>query len=368
MLQSIKLSEVGIGCCYDYYKWDEYNLSKNGEWLNWGSDNLLPNKYIELYDKSGLHQSIVKGTSQLIAGSGVEEKEGVYNPFINTPNLDEDLNSIINKISFDLKLFSGFALNILKSKYDPNKIAQIHHIPLQNLRVKYEMGKVVGYWYSEDWSKKRSKKTFIPKYKIGTTYNSTILFVSTYTPSINPFYPKPDYNGAIKYIELESELSKYQLSLVTNGMTGTMHISFKDGMPTEDEAIQIKQKIQDQLAGAENGGKILITFSDKPESAVEIKPIASPDADKQYQSIYEQVIQNVIIAHRINPAIIGTYPKSNFGVGDIFKDYEVFQTMVVEPYQTLIERTLSNLFKSNGIDSEIKIKELRPLLPENIQQ
>lgn len=358
---SINLHSISSDSWVDY---EEYSFGRN-DWNNWGKDNLYPNKIIQLYDQSGLHQSITKGISQMIAGSGIVELNSVYNPFLTTPNLDENLHSIVSKLSFDLKLFGGFALHIVKSKVNKSKIAQIYHIPLQNLRAKVEMNRVVGYYYSEDWSKRRGKKVFYTKYSLNNIQDSSIIWVNSYTPSLNPFYPKPDYNGGIKYVQLESSIANYQLNLVNNGMVGTMHISFKNGTPSQEESDVIRRRIEQELTGTDNPMKVLITYTDDPAKAVDIKPIASPDADKQYISIQEQVIQNIIISHRINPSLIGTYVKSNFGVGDILKDYEVFQTMTIDPYQKLIETTLSNLFKSSGIESNLSIEELRPIVLED---
>lgn len=352
-------------CCdpiNNYWRMEENIYSSNKEYLNWGSDNLAPQKLIELYSTSSLHQSLSKSIAQLIGGAGVIDEKAEYNPFLTTPNFDEDLHSIVNKLSFDSKLFAGFALNIIKSKYNKEKFAQIYHLPLQNLRPKVENGKVVGYWYSVDWSKRRTNKIFLPLYTPGTNIDSTVYVVKAYTPSLNPFFPTPDYIGAIKQIQTEAQISRYQLNLVSNNMSGRMHLSLKDGKPGSEEVEVIKRKATENFTGTENAGGLFITFSDNPETAPVLTPINSTDADKQYIEIYSQVQNSLIIAHRIpDPKLIGLLvPGKLGGTEDLLISYEMLTTMVINPYQKLIETALTKLFKANGIDSQIKIEELKP--------
>jgi hypothetical protein len=354
---------------YDYTYWrnDDFFYNYNKEFLSWGADNLYPQKLIELYDKSSLHQALTKSIATLIKGEDVVESEGIFNPYIENVNKKESLLEVIEKVSFDFKLFGGFALNIIKNKYNKEKTAEIYHIPLQNLRPKVVDNKIVGWYYSINLTKNRNKKIFIEDYYNNEDALSSILFVKNYSPSNNPHLPKSDYIGAIKEIQTEAAISDFRLNLINNGMTGAMHVAFNNGTPTSEEISKIRQKITSELSGSENAGKLLITFSDSKESGVDIKPIASPDSDKSFVIIYEQVQNAIIIGHRIpDPALIGLLIPGKLGVGtDLETSYEMLMTMVINPYQKIIEKTFSKLFQKNGIDSNIKIVELKPFQTKN---
>ncbi len=46
----------------------------------------------------------------------------------------------------------------------------------------------------------------------------------------------PDYVGALKYIEVDTEISNYYLNSIKNGFTAQTHIQLFKGIPTPEEA------------------------------------------------------------------------------------------------------------------------------------
>jgi hypothetical protein len=343
---------------YEYY----YGTSSlNSEYVKYGADNLTPQKLIWLFENSPAHGSIVKGISDLISGSGVEEKEGTVNFFINQVNPNESLEELIQKVAIDIKLFGGFYLNIIMSKHIPNKIAQIYHLPFQNVRVKVEGGKPSGYWYSWDWNRNRvTNKEFIPIWNPDSPSKSSVLAVQSYSPGMQ-YYSKPDYDNILNYVQLDYEISNFQLSNIKNSFLPSMWINFNDGIPSDDEKYETRKRLENQFTGSNNAGSLIMTYSPNTESKPDFTTLSVPNLDKMFVEVAKQTLQNIIIGHRVNPEVIGLETSGSLGSADILKKYEVMNKMIIQPYQNKIEKTFTKLFQYNNIDSNIKIKELQPI-------
>lgn len=345
--------------CEEYF-FEEYLPNK--EYVKYGKDNLTPNKLITLFENSGVHSSIVKGITDLIAGSGIEVVNNTFNPFLKTANPDESLFDLIKKCAYDLKIFGGFYLNIIRSKYS-TKIAHIYHIPFQNVRAKAENGKITGYYYSWEWHKIRNKKKFIPKSNFNLLQENSILPVFSYTPG-QRFYPKPDYNGSIRYIELDTEISNFHLNNIKNGMTSSFWINFNNGIPSQEEAIVVRRKLEKEMTGGDNAGQMVVTFSDGVDTAPSITPLTAPNNDKMFVEIANQTLQNIIVAHRVSPNLIGVMVAGKLGSDNPIENYEVLNKTVIQPYQTMIESAFNRLFNYNEL-GDIKINELKIILPKD---
>lgn len=357
------------------YNTPQFTENTMKDWIMYGADNLYPNYLMEYLNKSATHAAIVQAKVAQIVGGGIdfiesEDKEQLAEimKFIKRTNRYETMNDIIKKIAFDYVVFGGYALNLIWSK-DRTSIAEIHHIDFSTLRVQKPnevSEEVEGYYFSENWAqfqKPKFKPRLLAKFSTGNRIEpSQILYVKPYHPN-TLFYPLPSYVGAMNYIELEYELSNYQLNSMKNGLSPSIMINFNNGQPTLQERQEIYSSIASNFTGTDNAGKFLLFFNKSKESAAEVTPIDINELDKLYTVMNESVVQNIMTAHRVtSPALLGIPSAGQLGTSqELILASELFFNQVIIPDQLTIEDTINKIFEINGWTLEIELTDIQPV-------
>jgi hypothetical protein len=329
-----------------------YREGTQGDWVNYGDDNLYPQYLVDLYHASPTHNALCTTIAMMIFGEGFEPAD------LNAKLLAAqwDLDSELRKCAIDLKIQNGFALEVNWS-LDRTTIANISHLPFENVRSGFcdENEVVDWYYYSRDWMDKRQEPTPIARFNPETKneYPTQILYMKPFSVG-SYYYPKPDYIGAINYIELEKEISVFHINNIKNGLSPSFAIHFKNGIPSDEERRMIRRDIENQAAGAQNAGKFWMTFSDEPDRAPTIEPFALSDADKQYQFLSEETTAKIMIGHRVtNPQMFGVMVAGRLGGAgsELVESAAIFDEQVIQPYRMLLEETTKSLLNASGVPS-----------------
>jgi hypothetical protein len=331
------------------YEARSYREHAKGDWVKYGDDNLFPNYLVDLYHSSPTHNALCTTIGMMIYGEGFEPAD------LNAKLLAArwDLNNELRKCAIDLKIQNGFALEVNWS-VDRTVIANISHLPFENLRsgVCDEEEAVQWYYYSRDWSDSRQEPEAIARFNPETKneYPTQVLYVKPFSVG-SYYYPKPDYIGAINYIELEKEISVFHINNIKNGLSPSFAIHFKNGIPSDEERREIRRDIEKQAAGAQNAGKFWMTFSDEPDRAPTIEAFTLSDADKQYQFLSEETTAKIMIGHRVtNPQMFGVMVAGKLGGGtELEASMDLFNQQVVTPYQEVLNEAVITLMQASGV-------------------
>ena len=324
-------------------------------WVNYGDDNLYPQYLVDLYKCSATHNALCNSISMMIFGRGVVSDDLDAKLKIQEWDLEDE----VRKACLDLKIQGGFALEIIYS-IDRTTISKIRHLPFENLR----SGEVNDreecefYFYSRDWSDKRVEPESIAAFNPDKAkqYPCQVLYVKPFAVG-SFYYPKPDYIGSINYIELDKEISKYHINNIKNGLAPSFTIHFKNGTPPVEERTRIRMDIENQLAGATNAGKFIVTYSDQPDRKPDFEPFPLSDADKQYQFLSTEVTDKIMVGHRVvSPAMFGVKTAGQLGsTQELEVASQLFNRQVIEPYQRVVNKALRSIFNACGLTSIVRI-------------
>jgi len=359
-------------------KLSHYNIphlveKSNQDWVSFGEDNLYPNYLLELFLGSAINGALVKSIGAMIYGEGlaatnVDESESTKESYLRlTELLHNSDDDVLKDLAMDLKLFGGCYVNVIWSR-DRSKIAKIKHIPAQYIRSgKMVDGEVDTYYYSADWSKYKKGEYRPTPYRAFSTEDrsnaSQILMIRDKNPAL--FYGfAPDYIAATDWIQMELEIAQYSLSTITSGMTPSMHVSFKNGVPTEEERRTIERQINTKFSGSNNAGKILLSFSDGGDSAPSIEPIQMNDAQSAWEGMSKQAVNQILAGHRVTSPILFGIRSEGGGLGnnaDELRDaYSLFNNTVIIPFQNTLLKGLDKIFRVNDINLDLYFKTLKP--------
>ena len=340
-----------------------FKENKTKGYTTFGEDNLYPQKLIDLYNKSPKHNAIVNQKSSYIAGDSYElfasdtiTEAKAFDKLRNI-NAFEDYESFNAKISQDFELFDGYYIEVIWNKAK-TEIAELYHLPFQNVR----LGQNCAY-YSEDWSNTRNEVIEYPLFNPTTRENKQVYAFKMYRAGQGK-YPLPSYIGALKYIEIDVEISNYYLSNIKNGFFAQTVIQMFKGQPTPEEMRIAKRRFKKNYQGAEaeESGGLIIMYNEQNEKPAEITNLQPSDFDKQFQQLNDQVQEEIFVGHRVsNPVIFGIATPGALGQrNEIIEGYELFQTSYVEPRQKIKDAAFNSVFKYMA-DAKIKTTNKPPI-------
>ena len=339
-------------------------------WVKWGLKNDYPNLLLNLYSESPTHRAAINFGVQSILGNGVDYDAMALDSGDVVPNYYETWDMIIKNLALDYMLYGSYALQIIKNK--DNKTYSFYHIPLEKVRWSPydEDGQITSYWISNDWTALGQNPPFeIDAFDMredsvierGKPY---LYVYRDYSPTQN-YYTSPHYTAAIKSIQSEIEFINYDLKHIINGFS-TAGILTLPEVETDDEKKAIINNIQSMFQGSNNTNQIAITFrtnlEDKP---AEWTPFADGkgSADK-YSESNKRCISRILSAHQIpSPMLIGMPDANNSGFSSdadkIETAYQLYQKLTGIYNRICVIKTINQLLKMNGIDTEIIMKPLK---------
>jgi len=324
-------------------------------WIDYGNNNLFPQHLINLYHNSPIHNALTNSIAFMIEGQGT----GTI------------LDNALQGIAFDLKLQGAFVAEVIWSM-DFTRVVQINHLPFENCRLAYDRDEdeITGIFYSKDWANTRSKKgkpEFIPAFNPSIAQEQPRQVIYAHGMSAGSvYYPKPDYFGALNYVELSYQMGLYHVNNILNGLFPSFIINFLNGIPQKEEREAIRREWETRLSGASNAGKFLMTFNEDPTRAPQIEAFPLSDADKQYQFLSEETAKQIMVGHRVvSPLIHGIRDTTGFGSNkdEMLVGLEIFNNQVIKPYQRIIERVFTpilgdiNIEMNSPFDAEVVVVE-----------
>ena len=351
------------------------------DYIEYGTEewrNLYPQFLIDLYYNSSTHAAIINATAEMIAGENIviddEEEEQQNNldklvklkSFFFKANSKETLHEVIKKVAFDFKLQGAFALHLIWNKAK-TEIAEIHHVPVERVRAgkPNQFGMVDYYYVSADWSNTRQNKpTKIAAFDLNDRTNpSQLLYTGLYSPNMD-IYHTPDYIAANNWALVDQRVAEFHLNNISNGFSGSYMVNFSNGVPTQEERLQIERSLTEKFTSASNSGKFVLTFSDDKTRTPEIFPISVSNADKQYLALQELLVQNILTGHRVtSPMLMGI--KTDTGLGnnaeELMNAADFYYNTVIKPFQIHIIKVLAKIFRVNNMDMPISFIQTKPI-------
>ena len=347
------------------YTTPEIVEKSNKEWVSYGADNNYFKYLIDRYNGSPTNNAIINGISEMIYGRGLDALNSNKKPEQYAKMISLFHKDMVRKLCYDLKLMGQCSMQIIYSK-DRKTIAQVEHIPVENLRAEKcnDKGKIEAYYYADDWSKVKNvdSTTRIPAFGCSTE-NIEIIYVKPYRAGYK-YYSSPDYAGGLQYAELEQEISNYHLNNILNGLAPSMLINFNNGTPNAEERQALENRIYSKFSGSSNAGKFILAFNDNPESAATIEPIQLSDAHNQYQFLSDESSKKVMVSHRVvSPMLLGI--KDNSGLGNNADELKTASTLmdntVIRPFQMLLIDAFDSILAYNQMSLKLYFKTLQPL-------
>lgn len=322
----------------------------NSRYVKYGDDNNF-NVFLEhLRDTAPLHNAILTSKLEQAFGEGLTLDSNSIPAKLYTAKVNDlyGIDELYFRCLQDLILYGGFYVECIFTA--DGKVAQLWHVPFGKIRCgrkDLETFRIKEYLYCEDWLRYyQLGYTAIEPFDFNNRKGRQLFAYRAYM-SGREFYSLPDYVSALSYIAAEAEISNYTLAELRNSFNGSVAINFCNGLPSQEEQINIKQRLTEQLASPDNAGKMIVTFSPNQDTKPDIVPLQSTNVADKYLQVEKTVLQNVLSGHRvISPLLVGIRTENN-GLGsnadEIQNAFELWNNTVVKPYQNKVLTVLNML-------------------------
>jgi len=352
--------------------------SPGKEWVIWGEANLYPNRVIDLYNGSAVNHTCIQAKMDGIVGEGLRSDDPNAVNKLNYANPTESWDDVLAKVALDFELFNGYALNVIWNRAG-DKIVEVYHVDFSKIRTgkKDEMDDVTEYWYSSRWDlytarKKEYKPVRFPAFNPSETTGenaSQIWYYFSYEPG-QEYYPLPSWVGSMNDVEIDRQLSLFHAANLNNGLTPSMFISMRNGIPDKDTRDMLYREFQESYQGAGNAGRFFLTFSETAETAPEITPLNLTN-DNYYLQLETRITSRILTGHRISsPLLLGIRDAGGNGLGsnsqELLMAYSHFINTVIIPSQNTILKGFNMMFRYMGYDNAKLYIEQSTLLDTDI--
>jgi len=336
----------------------------NKQWVAYGSDNNFFGHLISNYENSPTNNAIINAISQQIYGLGLDASDSSRRPEQYAKMITMFHKDCVQKLCFDLKLMGQCAMQVIYSK-DRKTIAQVAHIPVENLRAEKcnEKGEIEGYFYSDDWAnvKPRTELKRIPAFG-SSKENIEIIYVKPYRAGYK-YYSSPDYTGCLQWCEIESEVSNFHLNNVQGSFSPNTLIQFNNGTPNAEERQNLENRIAQKFTGT-GGNKFILAFNDNQDAAATVETLPISDAHNTYEYVSSQATEKIMVGHRVvSPMLYGI--KDSTGLGNNADELKtasiLMQNLVIAPFQHLLIDAFDSILAYNQISLKLYFKTLQPL-------
>lgn len=338
-------------------------------YVNWGQRNNYPNLLLDLYNQSPTHRSAVNFAVQSILGNGVDYEAMKLNGDEVVPNYAQTWDEVIKSLATDYILYGSYAIQVIMNK--DGQTYSFWHVPMDKVRwSEYdEDGQIMSYYICNDWTMVGQYppveiEALDMKYERGLEKGKTYLYVyRTYSPTMT-YYTQPHYAAAIKAIQAEIEYVNYDLKNIVNGFAPAGVLTLPE-VETDEERQAIIQNVTRMFQGSENANSVMITFrSSIEDKGVEYTPFQSNKGSfNYYADANQRVINRILEAHQIpNAALIGMPDIGNSGFSSeadkLEVSYQLYNKLTGNFNRMAVIRTLNQMLKMNGVETEIVMKPL----------
>lgn len=318
----------------------EFKEVRSKDYIFFGEDNLFPNTLLTMYDKSSNHNAIIDGKTDYIVGKGFPI---AGTSLTNINRKGQDLNTVVERAVKDIELFGGMYLQVI---WKVGGGCEISHMPFQCLR-KDKNGD--GWWYKKNWKSSRDKPEHIPCFDPKKRKGSQIFEYSEYRPGCDE-YPLPAYFGGLNDIETDVEISKYNLSVIKQGMFSSKMIVFNTGDPGTEAKRKIQKDFNEKFCGSGSAGRVMMVFNTDPAKAPVVQDLSTTDLDKLFDQLNKTTQSEIFTCHRVtSPMLFGVKTEGQLGGKQELADaYEIFKNTYVNAKQQKIEQAISWIFPLFG--------------------
>ena len=342
------------------YNVGEYSNTQG--WIDFGKYNDYPEYLRKLYLDSPTHQAICEASTNLATGEGVVVEDPAKNPISNKWLNENFPTETVKKLLSDLVIY-GMAFCTVHG----GNIVKYTEAVKFRFNKKDDTGNINYVWYSNDWENymsKNNKPVKLPIYTEGSEEHISILCITLDKKSFD-YYAPVSYSGAINYINLETEISKFHLSNIKNGLFPSFVINFVGSEFSDEQMDQIERDVNTKFgSNSGNAGRAIIGFINNKDDATTITPVDQPNLSEQYQFLTKECSDKILVGHGLTSPLLAGIRGEGGGLGsnseEIQQSYYLYYESKLKHLQNYIITMIRKIMDGNLLYAPVKFETYNP--------
>jgi PBSX family phage portal protein len=167
-----------------------------------------------------------------------------------------------------------------------------------------------------------------------------VLHIKNYDVS-QEIYGLPGYLGALQSMLLNEDATLFRRKYYKNG-AHMGYVFYAGGELDDDSKAAIREAIQGSK-GLGNFRSMFVHIPNGEKDAIQIKPVGDFSTKDDLEQIKNLSRDDIIAAHRIQPALACLIPQNQSGFGDITKANDVYQQNEIRPVQAMLAAAVNDV-------------------------
>ena len=329
--------------------WEEGTVRNDNSYVPFGPTNRFPNELYAIIQQSPTASSIISGTVELIKRYSITEN---YNlpcyPYIN--NKHDSIESLVENLVTDYMMFGMISIQVIWNKL--GEIAELHHIPVEMIRLNEDKSKV---WFNKKWKTYSTVSTTYPVFTGTVDDGYSQVYVYTNTGN-RQTYGKSMFAPAINDITAEAIASQYIKNALESGLASRYVIDLPNSANLPDEQKELIEKgIKEKFCGVENAGTFMIYFNNTAEK-LNVTKVDTDDSHEVFNSIRLAAKNNIFVSAHATPNLFGD-PTSTTGFNSQEYDeaFKLYDKMTIKPALKVITNAFNTIF---NLDNALEFTEV----------
>ena len=319
------------------------------DYIPFGKDNLFPQYLAELKRQSSTHRSVLAQKTTFTTGSGFFSKNEALMDYIDDVNADgESLKDVFKKLADDYFTYGNAYLEGVV--YDGG--INFYHKDASTARISKNKKTVCFHPDWNNYKRNPEKKQVIPVYP-NIASSRFIIHYKDYESTFS-FYGLPDYVASLEHIAIDYEIGKYNHTAFKNGFSPSAIVTVNSDFG-EAEAEKFVETAKETLTGSGNNSKILFLVKNGEDSRGTDVQIISNKEDGDFLDLQKLTDQNIITAHRWQPALSGIVSsgKMNNTGSEIRIAYELAMSTVIKDTTNILLSPIKKVLNRElGLDTD----------------
>jgi hypothetical protein len=300
-------------------------------WVMWGLRNDYPQFILQVKEHSPTMSVAIDAKVNMTYGDGVEI-EDLGNVLVNKY---ETISELYYKVFYDIWLFGGYSLEVIKSR-DGSRIESIYHIPFQDVRVGKQDVEIHNrengvFYVCEDWQNTQQKRLVVKFQSLNmeTREGREMVYWKDYTPTMNRHYPLTPYQSSIDSCVLEAEIYQFHKTNLAASLMPNLFVSLI-GDPTPEERLSTYEELVRSYQG-KNGQKLMLAFSNSADERPVIEAISNTGNDTFYTEILQMCVQAILTGQQVaSPLLLGISTLNNSAFSQNAEEINVAWNLMME--------------------------------------
>jgi hypothetical protein len=326
-------------------------------WVLWGLRNDYPQFILQVKENSPTMSVAIDAKVNMTYGDGVEI-EDLGNVMVNKY---ETISELYYKLFYDIWLFGGYSLEVIKSR-DGSRVESIYHIPFQDVRVgKYDVDiherEQGTFYFCENWQDSNQRRLVVKFQSLNmeSREGREMVYWKDYTPTMNRHYPLTPYQSSINSCVLEAEVYEFHKTNLAASLMPNLFVSLI-GDPTPEEKLETYEELVRSYQGKQ-GQKLMLAFSNSSEERPVIEAISNTGNDTFYTEILQMCVQAILTGQQIaSPLLLGISTLNNSAFSQNAEEINV-------AWNLMMETTIKPMVRkaNSSIENILALKYDRPI-------